>query len=339
MQPLNPVFIVGCPRSGNTLLGCLLNKHPESFILFEKKLFSGLRRKWRAKQFEDASAKIQCFLQEANAFIRQKEIDLGVSFEEFEAQHEGSPAKFGGLLDSYMQILIRRFKPSATIWGDKSPQHTAYLAPIHRTYPQARFLFIYRDPRHVVNSLSKKSFPHASNDPLICAEVARRYFRTYEEQKSKVPHGCILEVQYEELVRNPESELLRICEFLGIEYTERLLEPADEQTRQLFGWPNSKAWGRVVPQSSSTRPDGAGHVEAYLAEWVETFGYSHQGREDDLVKKLFSQVYLAPFKASTLLLGVFYKLKYKKDDKYLPQEWPKISKVKKWILRGEKTNA
>ena len=41
-----PIFVLGAPRSGNTLIGCLLNKHPACFILFERAIFSDTYRKW-----------------------------------------------------------------------------------------------------------------------------------------------------------------------------------------------------------------------------------------------------------------------------------------------------
>lgn len=330
-----PIFIVGCPRSGNTLLGCLLNKHPELFIIFEKKLFSGLRRKWRAMSDEEGVASIRSFVRQANEFIRQQEVDLSVSFEEFEAQQGKRPVDFGNLLDTYMQILMCRFKASATVWGDKSPRHTAYLSTVKNTYPQARFVFIYRDPRHTVNSLSKPSFPYASDDPVICAEVVRQYFQVYREQKKKVSSECVLEVQYERLVQNPERSLQRICEFLEVTFTDRLLEPADRRTRQLFGWPSSKAWGRVVPQSSSTPPEDNGYVEPYLAEWIETFGYDRQKQRFELGKKLTAECYLSPFKSAKNILNIAFQFRYSNEEIYLPQKWPKAGDIKKWFNKKE----
>lgn len=331
MTAPKPVFIVGCPRSGNTLLGCLLNKHPELFVLFEKKLFSGLRRKWISEPHEDEAASIQRFVEQANNSIRQREIDLGVSYEEFEAQQKGRSVTFGNMLDSYLQILMRRFKPSATVWGDKSPQHTAYLTQIRRTYPQARFIFIYRDPRHIVNSLAKSSFPHASNDPMICAEVVRQYFRTYKTQKANIPSDCLLEVRYENLVREPEGAFRRVCEFLSIAFTDQSLEPADERTRLLFGWPESKAWGRVVPQSSSTLPEGAFYVEPYLADWIEAFEYDRQRRALDSTRRLFAEGCLAPFKFSAWVLDAAYRFRYSKEEKHLLQKWPTMDRIKHWL--------
>ena len=330
-----PVFIVGCPRSGNTLLGCLLNKHPEFFILFEKKLFSGLRRKWKSRKDSSVCTPVERFVRQANSFIQQQEVDLSISFDEFKAQHGERSVNFGSLLDSYLRILMRRFKPSARVWGDKSPQNSAYLTQIRRTYPQVRFLLIYRDPRHTVNSLSKESFPYASNNPMICAEVVRQYSQVVSEQKENIDPNCILDVRYEDLVREPERSLQRICEFLEVTFTDRLLEPADRRTRQLFGWPSSKAWGRVVPQSSSTPPEDNGYVEPYLAEWIETFGYDRQKQRFESGKRLLAECYLAPYGSTTKLLNALFRLRYSTDERYLSQKWPNVDKIKRWFVGSD----
>jgi len=330
----NPIYIIGVPRSGNTLLGCILNKHPDLFILFEENTFHALRKQWktRLKQKPKRPEKeiARTFIEEWSNRTHCN-TSLDISFEEItQFASEGEP-HWGSMLNCFMRYLMSKSKPSAMRWGDKTPHHTAHISRIQSTYPKAQFIYVYRDPLQVVASLSKESFTPAENDVLTNAEVVRHYLSIYQKQKKFVKPNQLLEVKYEELVYTPEQTLKDICNFLEVSYTPALLEPADEYIRQVVGWSDYKGWGEVRSQTTKLPPRFSPLVEAYLSDWLRAFHYKYEQSKLTKYRKILATVRLLPFRMTRELLNVFWKFKYPDCGDYLMLKFPPLRHYVRWL--------
>ena len=96
-------------------------------------------------------------------------------------------------------------------WLEQTPSNTWALPNIHRILPAARFLFIHRDGRQVVESMTSMwrwSFRKA----VRTWQQANRLALDFERSQP----GTTLRISYEDLVENTEPELLRIWQFLGL---------------------------------------------------------------------------------------------------------------------------
>lgn len=324
-----PVFIVGCPRSGNTLVSCILNKHPDFFILLEGNLFSGRYIRWH-RSVSDGQSPRGAFLDATASFLRSR---FGLSGGDV-VDRLPENGSWSTLLDALLTACIDRFKPSAQVWGDKTPQNVAYLPTIQEQYPDARFIFVHRDPRHVVNSLSKPAFYLASDSPVSNAEVVDHYLNVYLRQRRAVDSSSVFELRYQDLIREPEPVMRRLCSFLNVEYTHRLLEAADEETRKLFGWPDLKAWEPIEPQPSSRLPESTEAVEAYLYDWIRRLDYEPTlpGTRASVLRP-FVRLRLAPRRVFRYTLARAYRWRYPAAASYMNPRFPDPSTMVRWVRK------
>jgi hypothetical protein len=133
---------------------------------------------------------------------------------------------FGGVVEA----LILSYGTGKEIrrWGEKSPGHAFYWPQIKSCFPDARVIHIVRDGRDTALSFLKarmgpKTFYAAAN-----------YWVAYLRQMDRVRSGSsssnFIEVRYEDLIENPERDLRKICVFLDIPYSGRMLKFHDNDS-------------------------------------------------------------------------------------------------------------
>jgi hypothetical protein len=214
-EAFTPVFIVGCPRSGTTLLQRLLDAHPEMAIAPETHF---IRRFWlRRDDYGD--------LREDDRFGRL--VDDVLSIPEAAGMHldaEEFRAAAGRIERSYaalFALLLQcyRLQRGAAIVGEKTPNHLLYMRTLQDFFPRARFIHIIRDPRAVVNSW--RNVPWSTGSVRGDAGVWRRYIRTAWKQRPR--SGTLHAVRYESVVSAPEQALRGICRFLRLGFAETML--------------------------------------------------------------------------------------------------------------------
>jgi tetratricopeptide (TPR) repeat protein len=192
-----PIFIIGMPRSGTTLIEQILASHPKVFGAGELSDFGRL-------------VKTACGGEES-------------SFPD-KIPEWGSEA-FYDLGKSYLQV-IQQLAPDAERVTDKMPYNFNYAGLIYLALPNARIVHVCRDLRDVAFSCFALLFPHGQEYSYDLAELGR-YCRAYaslmEHWRSVLPPGVMLEVQYEELVADLEGHARRILAHCGLEWHEACL--------------------------------------------------------------------------------------------------------------------
>lgn len=202
---LQPFFIIGAPRSGTTMLQLALARHSRVAIPPETHFFTLLLRSFRGQQrhWKRIEKYLRIQLDSPTRRIRP-----GVEAREH----------FGRLAKSY---LDRMRHLGITHFGEKSPEHQLRIPQILETFPQARFVLIYRDGRDVALSLRKVEW--MPNDLYVNFLVWLRYYRIQRRFLQQEPQRVIC-VRYEDLVQNPKAELRPILEFLGLDYEPQVAE-------------------------------------------------------------------------------------------------------------------
>jgi Sulfotransferase family len=112
-----------------------------------------------------------------------------------------------------------------TRWGDKTPAYIDHVDRLAEIWPDARFVHLVRDGRDVALSVMK--VPFGPNNVWAAAHSWSDAIRQGREAAERHP-GRVLELRYEDLVAEPEGELVTTCNFLGLEYSPDML--AIEQT-------------------------------------------------------------------------------------------------------------
>ncbi len=251
-----PIFIVGLPRSGTTLLASMLSTHPaidcgpETF--FFARLPSDPGPLLDPPGWPDRALDYVCGLRLRDAPVH----DLyGRTRQDIQAFLVARPPSLAAMLESL--TAGRAAARGKRRWVEKTPRHLGRLELIRRTYPEAAVIRVVRDPRDAAMSMTRVPF---ASDSLIAnlylcarAEAAAVPLLTGEPR--------LLTVRYEDLVIDPEAELRRVSRFLGESFDPRMLDP------ELA--PADLAAGHEWWKGKETQPLDRSRVEAWRREMSE----------------------------------------------------------------------
>lgn len=205
-----PVIIGGCDRSGTTLLRAALDSHPALAAGPESWLFAyRVSSQFLADEFRMPLDEV--------CRLRSESIGLAEFIDRF----------FGVVAD----------RAGAPRWCEKSPRNVMRLDYIWEHFPEARVVHIIRDGRDVAVSLRRH--PRRVRTPAGYAptDIDRPVGACIDHWRRHVAAGLrhrgddrYLEVRYEDLVRDYESTLRRVCRHADLEWDEAVL--AREQIQQ-----------------------------------------------------------------------------------------------------------
>lgn len=190
-----PIFLVGCQRSGTTMLRLVLDSHPSIACGPETRFLPDLRRVV-GKDWE----RLARFGFDRADWLRR--------IREF----------FGGVHDDY---AAGRGKVR---WADKTPMYAMSLDFVVEVFPDAQIVHVIRDGRDVVVS-HRKRFGYWS--AVKCVVKWPRYIATARAFGATLPDGQWHELRYEDAVREPEPTLRALFEFLDEKWDPGVLEYAD----------------------------------------------------------------------------------------------------------------
>ncbi len=236
---MQPFFVVGCPRSGTTMLQEALNRHSRVAIPPETSFFV-LLRSGRRGQGEHR---------------RRLNADLGIDLPpppRGAVSPEGARAYHAELAGRYLRRLGRT---DVTHFGEKSPEHQRYLGDVGRLLPGAKVVLVYRDGRDV--ALSRSKVPWAPPGLYANFAVWLHYLRL---QRAAVRAGTppLLCVRYEDLVADPEKGLRAVLAFLGLPY-EPAVALGDGSGHGIADWERAWKW-------RAAEKIGAGRVGVWREE-------------------------------------------------------------------------
>jgi len=249
-----PVFLVGFPRSGTTLLDQILSSHSGIAVLEEKNLLQST-----FQEFASSEAGVARLLSlDAAAGEQQRK-----QYWQFAEKALGQP--LAG------RVLV-----------DKLPLYTAFMPVIHRIFPGARFIFAIRDPRDVVLSCFMHAFGlnEAMRHFLTLDSTAGYYAAVMDVGIRSLERldGAAYRLSYETLVDDIEGSARRLCTFLGVEWQDELLRFYDTARKRRINTPSYHQVVQPVYRSSRERwrhyEQQLQPVLGRLQPYVEYFGYS-----------------------------------------------------------------
>ena len=233
--------LVGCPRSGTSLLAVMLDSHPRIAIPPETAFLPELRR---LAAEEGMALQHEFFtLVTTDRWGVSNWDDIGIDRDEYWRRLCALP-RFS--ITSGLRVLFGMYADRAgkPLFGEKTPADTHCMPQIEAYLPEARFIHIVRDPRDVVLSLRRTSAGRSVE------ETARIWASMVSAGRASAKHvSHYHEVRYESLVLDPEAELRKICRFLGIEYSGEMLEYRASGARYI-----AHLGDRPVPNDNRTVP-------------------------------------------------------------------------------------
>lgn len=280
-----PIFIVGCPRSGTTLLGLMLDSHPDISVAHEAAIFHLLyhhpvRQRWNLSSTIGRKSFLRRLKRDSNVNESLGEEVVRVAARTLESE-KSLPPKL--IIDSLFAAYLQN--AGKAIWGEKTPTHYYYVGEIFSIYPKAAIICLIRDPRAVFASMKRYAqkkkgtneyFWWMTESPWEASMLWMDCYENTMRWKNRVHF-----VKYEELVHSPEAVLRDLAEgYLNIAYDPKMLEYNEKAGEKIAGMPD---WHKPTTQkvnpanadrwrSELTGKEVAG-VESILHKQMEEFGY------------------------------------------------------------------
>ncbi len=251
----DPVFLVGFPRSGTTLVDTILRSHAAITVVEEMPTVGLMRHAL-----------------------------TGLSGGGLDGLADLEPERLAKLRQIYFAELDKHLKPenpSGTV-VDKLPLNIVEAGLIHRIFPNARFLMALRHPCDCVLSCFMQDF--VLNDAMVhfldLQDAARLYDKVMSlwQQYQKVLPLAVHTVRYESLIEAFEETLTPVFDFLGVDWDEgvrdyaetgrrrgRINTPSYDQVTQPLYTQSRGRWERYREQMQPVLP--------LLLPWAKRFGY------------------------------------------------------------------
>ncbi|MFO8073610.1 MAG: sulfotransferase [Polyangia bacterium] len=242
------LFVVGCSRSGTTMLQVALASHPRvcSFpeTFFFRRLTKGISRLparlglptgRRRAAFERLLAEIE--RPDLEQMAPRRVVPVA-----------SSAAAFTAILD---RVALEQ---GCDIWLEKTPMHLLDIAVIRRHVPAVRFVHVIRDGRDVVASIHDRArrlpelFPR-QQEISFGIERWNRSLRISQRHFGRPGHSFAV---YEDLVDDPERTLRRLCREIGIDYREEMLSEREQTARSVI--PEHRSWIGNAAEPPGRRP-------------------------------------------------------------------------------------
>ena len=194
----SPIFVMGMIRSGTTLLEQILSRHPLVQGAGEQKFWPSLDSK---------------LIDLPNRHLKESAIQQAAS--------------------TYLRLL-KRFHPSAQRVVDKQPGNLLLAGALHVAFPQARIIYVVRNPRDNAVSIwntnieTSAPFVHDKGHLAFAIKQHEALRRHWEEV---VPSNRFTTLSYESLVTDPESSIRRMLDFCGLPWSQACLTPDENHGR------------------------------------------------------------------------------------------------------------
>ena len=227
-----PIFVLGLPRSGTTLVEQILASH------------SGVKDGAELNLFRAATMALGGY---------------GPGDVSRLAFHPGTEAVWTLFGRVYLHLLDERFGPEGRV-VDKTLNHTRMVGLIHHILPKARFVWLRRDPADCALSCFRSHFVGGLNWTWSLSDIAAQFAdedRLYQHWTSLFPEA-ILTVPYEALVQDPDTWIAQILDHCGLPFeaglrdfhlTQRAVTTSSSrQVRQPLNAQGIGAWRRYGPQ-------------------------------------------------------------------------------------------
>lgn len=275
----NPyVFVVGCPRSGTTLLQRILDHHPQLAVTNDTHLIPRVVNDAHADTATPLTAAHVDALITDRRFAR-----LGVDDRVARSLAAGCTTYSGYIARLYDRVAEQAHKSFA---GEKTPDYVRHLPLLHRLFPAARSVHIVRDGRDTARSLLDWATPTKGpgrlplwqHEPIAVAALWWAWQAGAGRRDAHVLGvDAHLLIRYEDLVADTESVIRRVATFLDLEFDASMLEFHVGRRRDAEGRSAKGSWLPPTPGlrtwSTDYADDDLALFEALVGDELVAFGY------------------------------------------------------------------
>lgn len=260
---IKPIFVIGCPRSGTTVLTWCLGQHPNILPLEEIVWLDNLTTDLELLYMQGIRRGLHSYLgsiaMPKKGFHRYfAEMVDNMVKRNMQRWVEGSKLvleEFGIDVQKGNYRVVRSESDPKNRWIDGTPANTHYVYGLLRLFPSAKFIHILREPKKVAVSLM--NFSSMGGRDLSEEEafnVWLWYVKAALLAEEALGSGRVKRILFEELIRRPGDTLAKALAFMGEVYHPDCLLPLNEQI-------NSSKTAEAQKQKLTFRTKGSGSYE------------------------------------------------------------------------------
>ena len=290
--PIPYLFVVGCPRSGTTLLQRMLDAHPKLTVANDTHFIIDL--------FDppgQASRELPLtpdIVERVKSYPRMSRFGLNAG--EVDATAKGC-STFIEFVSRLYELRAR--KAGKTLSGEKTPNYVRFMPILHDWFPRSRFIHIVRDGRDV--SLSMQNWVAKNirrgkirgpakwslweHDPVATTALYWMWQVGSGLRGSTGLSEHYVQISYEKLVAEPEAQLALVTEFLDVSEAREMIQFHEGRGRPRSGRSAKSAWLPVTTGLRNWRSQMAKEdifvFESLVGDLLTSLGYSLSAREAD----------------------------------------------------------
>lgn len=217
-----PIFIIGSERSGTTLLMTMIGTHPRIAVPEVAWYYPRFRPYLHTYGDLGQTHNLRTLANEMvfglkTPFFGMKVNPAVVVDEIIEAAPEKS---YAGLYSALFERYAR--EQGRPRWGEKTPHNLFFVKEILEDFPNAQFVFLTRDGRDASSEYLNSAF--GPTNIYCAAEIWKLCQNAVKPARASLRAHQWLDIQYETLVKRPEEELKKVCDFLGESYSPAMLD-------------------------------------------------------------------------------------------------------------------
>lgn len=287
-----PIFVVCAPRSGSTLLRLILNAHPHIAVPPPAWLYE-LIRPYLYSYGDLTSAenfKALCADMLGTPTIARWPLTLDAEALQSACRGPSFAAAFEELHLAFGRL------GNKMRWGEKTPRNSFWIDEIKQDFPDAQIVHIVRDGRDMAIDIAD-SPPMRPYSLYMGAQYWRHYVSAIRESAMRLNKSDFYEIRYEELCASPQSELEKLCAFLGEEFDGRMLTHHDTG--------GAKSWSEDPQHAKTAQPittdfcemyktrlpaRDVAALEAVFGELLDAYDYPRAGAAEPISERVAMQL-------------------------------------------------
>lgn len=219
-QTARPIFVVGSPRSGTSVLTWCLGQHPNILPLPESSWMGDLAVDLTIRYQIGAARGDRSVLSAMDIQSDEFFASFGKSINDLILSHRGGLERKRRMKHSEEEPKLR--------WVDGTPEYSLHIYGLRKLFPRAVFIHLFRDVHAVVRSML--NFHRIAGVHLVASEQeAYQYWLRTVSACLKAEHAygpnVVHRLRYADLVDDSESAMRSVLDFMGEPYTAKCLEP------------------------------------------------------------------------------------------------------------------
>ncbi|MPZ18419.1 MAG: hypothetical protein GEV06_10970 [Luteitalea sp.] len=272
-----PIFIIGLNRSGTTLLRLMLDAHSRIAIPNESHFFIRYYERRAALGDLGEPERRLALVQEilAERYVQLWDRKLTPSDIDLD--------RCTSLEETIRQLYLAYARTfGKDLWGDKTPEYATEAHILNRLFPDARFIHLIRDGRDVALSIIQQKW--GPNDFVTAVRSWAEDVTWTRKMLGMLPADRCVELRFEDLVAQPEAELRRLTDFIGVEFEEKMLQYSEGAETKVGGNIRTPIHGHL-----SDRP-----LATQALKWMRTLSAADQAVAHELAGRALADLGYPP---------------------------------------------